>query len=143
MRISLPHKLALGFTGSIAAAIGAGILFLPQAFHATSGIVIGNDASLLSEVRAPGGLLLVAGLFVLAGIFRPRWAYPATVLGFALSATYVLSRLLSMALDGMPDAALLFATAIEVCMAAACGIALLRTGGGRKGARSMEPGAAT
>jgi transposase InsO family protein len=43
------------FNGSLTAlTIGAFILFAPHAFYGSYGITLGEDASLLSELRAPG-----------------------------------------------------------------------------------------
>jgi len=47
------EKIALGLSGLTAVTIGACILFAPHAFYAGYGITLGQDANLLSELRAP------------------------------------------------------------------------------------------
>ena len=42
--------------------IGSAILLAPHAFHGGNGIILGDDPNLLSEVRAPGGLLAASGV---------------------------------------------------------------------------------
>jgi hypothetical protein len=50
-------SIFLTVSGLLLLAIGSTILFVPHAFYASDGIVLGNNPSLLSEIRAPGGLL--------------------------------------------------------------------------------------
>lgn len=126
MEISKVHKFILGVAGFIAVVVGAGILFVPQAFHASAGIDLGNDVRLLNEMRAPGGAILVCGLFVITGAFRARLAYSATMLAFVLYTAFGLSRLLGMALDGLPGPALVQITILELTVGLICGLTLLR-----------------
>jgi hypothetical protein len=60
----------LSVSGLLLLIIGGTILLVPQAFYASDGIALGNDPSLLSEIRAPGGLLATSGLFILTGVMR-------------------------------------------------------------------------
>lgn len=126
MDISKVHKFILAVAGFIALAVGAGILFVPQAFHASAGIDLGDDVRLLNEMRAPGGAILVCGLFVIAGAFRARLAFSATMLAFVLYTAFGLSRLVSMAFDGLPGSALVQITILELAVGLICGLALLR-----------------
>lgn len=126
MEITKLHRFILVLAGSIALAVGAGILFVPQAFHATAGIALGDDVRLLNEMRAPGGAILVCGLFVIAGAFRARLAFSATMLAFALYTAFGLSRLVGMAFDGLPGPALVQITMLELAVGLACGLFLLR-----------------
>ena len=68
------QKAILFLAGATAFSIGAAILIFPAAFYTSYGITIGSDPSLLSEIRAPGGALLVMGLFMLTGLVRPDLA---------------------------------------------------------------------
>ncbi len=43
----------LVFAALLLLAIGGTILLVPHTFYASDGIVLGNDPSLLSEIRAP------------------------------------------------------------------------------------------
>ena len=70
MKPTLFEKIALGLSGLTALTIGAFILFIPHAFYAGYGITLGEDANLLSELRAPGAGLAGFGLLMLRGIWR-------------------------------------------------------------------------
>lgn len=123
---SIALKSLLIIAGLIGAIVGASILFAPIQFHATSGIVLDSNASMMSEVRAPGGALLVGALIVLAGAFVKRLTFIATVLTALLYLSYGLARVFSIIIDGLPDTALLAATGIELIIGSLAGVALIR-----------------
>jgi len=126
MKNSKLLKLVLLVSGLIAIGIGAVILFMPATFYATYGIELGSDASLVNEIKAPGGGLLAMGLLMLAGVFIGDFAFASTVIASAVYSSYGLSRLLSMAIDGMPDGGLVAAAAFELAIGAVSLLALLR-----------------
>lgn len=126
MKTPLPLKLLLLASGLIASGIGAAILFAPAAFHAIYGIELGNDPSLASEIRAPGGALLISGLVMLTGVFVARFAFASTLIAAAVYLAYGLSRLLSIAIDGWPDSGLVEATIFELTIGTVSLFALLR-----------------
>jgi len=107
----------LSVSGLLLLAIGGTILLVPHAFYASDGIVLGNDPSLLSEIRAPGGLLAASGLFILTGVIRPTLRSLALVLTVLVYGSFGLSRLLSFSLDGMPSYSLAIATVVELVVA--------------------------
>jgi len=119
-------KVVLLLSGLIAIGIAGAILFAPEAFYATYGIELGNDASLVNELKAPSGVLLVTGLLMLAGVFRSEFTFVSTVTASAIYLSYGLSRLLSMAIDGMPNGALVGAASFELVIGTFCLLALLR-----------------
>ena len=121
------HRILLVVSGLLAAGIGASILLAPARFHATHGIELGSDPNLLSEVRAPGGALMVLGTSMLVGAFRSAFTLASTAVAAAVYLAYGASRLVSIALDGMPDAGLVGATAIELVIGVACTVALVRS----------------
>ena len=120
-------RFLLVLSGLIAIGIGASILFAPAQFHATYGTELGTDANLLSEVRAPGGALLVLGVMMLIGVFVKPFTLASTSIAAAVYLAYGVSRLVSIALDGVPDSGLVGATAIELVIGAACAVALVRS----------------
>ncbi|MEU0478305.1 DUF4345 domain-containing protein [Streptosporangium sp. NPDC006013] len=126
MRNARPLRLVLFVSGVVAIGIGAATLFAPAAFHGTNGIELGSDAGLLSETRAAGGALLAAGVLVVLGAFVARLAFTATVVGAATYLAYGLSRLLSIALDGIPASGLVLAAALEIIIGLACVFVLVR-----------------
>lgn len=124
MENSKTLKSILFVSGLIAAGIGGAILFTPEVFYAPYGIDLGANYSLLNEVRAPGGALLASGLLILSGAFISKLAFASTLIGALLYLSYGLSRILSMAIDGMPDDRLVQATALELVIGLACIVAL-------------------
>lgn len=110
-------RTSLGLAGVVAGLIGASILVAPQAVFAGNGVVLSADPSLMSEVRAPGGLLLIAGVYLLHQAFLSRRLQLALVVGAAVFGAYGMSRLLSVALDGVPSTSLIAATAVELAIA--------------------------
>ena len=130
MKNALLVNLTLILSGLIACAVGLGVLFAPHAFHASAGIVLGEDATLLNELRAPGGMLLAFGFFALAAVFRPGLAGPALILSVALYLSFALSRTVGLLLDGAPSDAMLQIIGAEYAVAALSAIALAARRGG-------------
>ena len=108
----------LFLSGMLLLVIGGTILLLPHVFYANDGILLGNDPSLLSEIRASGGLLAGSSLVILFGTFRPNLRSLAMILTVLVYGSFGISRLLGMVLDGMPSDGLIIATAIELIVAA-------------------------
>jgi hypothetical protein len=137
MTTTLTEKFILFISGSTAVGIGAAILTAPIAFHSLNGIALGDDTSLLSEIRAPGGALLTMGLFMLAGLMRARLVGSSLGVGAAIFLSYGLSRCLAVALDGWPEGGLVVAAAFELLIGALCVFGLLgrRPVSGRAGLR--------
>ncbi len=113
-------------SGLIAAGIAATILFAPNAFYRDYGIDIGSNVSLANELKAPAGALLIAGLLMLAGVFRSEFAIPSLATATAIYLSYGLSRLLSMAIDGIPHSGLVGAAVVEIAIGVICFLDLTR-----------------
>jgi Domain of unknown function (DUF4345) len=119
-------KAILIIAGLIGAGVGGAILFIPGPFHATTGIQLGDDVSLLNEIRASGGALLAAGVLVMSGAWIPKLAFTSIVVATLLYLSYGLSRVLSMAVDGMPDAGLVQVAVLELFIGSICLFALAK-----------------
>lgn len=119
-------RALLAVSGLVAIGVGGTILLAPAAFHATNGIDLGENVSLRSEVRAPGGALLAAGGVILFGAFLPGLTFSSAVVAVVLYLSYGGARLLSMALDGMPAPGLVAAAGLELLLGLACAGALRR-----------------
>jgi hypothetical protein len=124
MSRSLFRSAVLLLSGVIAVLIGAAIILDPVGFHATSGIYLGDaETALLNEMRAAGGPILATGLLALAGLLIRH------LQGFALAASavfytgYGLARLTSLAVDGVPDQAMVWITSLELTVGALCFLA--------------------
>ncbi|MEM8930885.1 MAG: DUF4345 domain-containing protein [Acidobacteriota bacterium] len=132
-----PTRPFLALAGLLLVAIGGSILVVPHAFFATNGIVLGDDPSLLSEIRAPGGLLAASGLLILLGAVRAGVRPLATTLTVLVYGSFGLARLVAMAFDGLPASGVVGATVIELVIAAIGLVVLVR----RSGSASAVPSA--
>ena len=124
MKNQLWISVLLFVSGAVAAGIGAAMLFTPVDFHATSGIVLGDNISLLNEMRAMGGGLIGAGLLAIAGAFVSRLRFAALMIAGILNLSYGLARLVSINIDGIPSTTLVTATGVELAVALMCLAAL-------------------
>ena len=116
----------LAVSGFILLAVGGVLLIAPAILHSANGVDLGSDPSLLSEVRAPGGALLALGALIIAGMFVSRLRHTATMIAATVYLAYGLSRLLSMALDGIPAPGLLIAAGLEITIGAISAVLLTR-----------------
>lgn len=119
-------KANLLVSGTILLTVGCALLVAPAVMHAANGVDLGRDPSLLSEVRAPGGALVALGALVLAGVFLRRLRYAATMIAATVYVAYGLSRLLSMAIDGIPASGIVVATGLEIALGAVNVVLLAR-----------------
>ncbi len=104
-------------SGALLLVIGGAILLAPHAFHGNNGLTLGNNPNLLSEIRAPGGLLSSCGVFILLGAFRNSLRALAAQLSVLVYGSFGIARVVSAALDGLPSAGILGAMAIELTVA--------------------------
>ena len=126
MKNSKVLKAILLISGLIAAGVGGAILFMPIAFHATTGIDLAGNTSLLNEIRASGGALLASGILIILGAFVAKLTFTSTVVSIFLYLSYGLSRILSRAIDGMPAEELVQATVLEIAIGLVCLFALVK-----------------
>ena len=126
MKNSKVLKVILFISGLIAIGIGATILIVPVEFYASSGINLNGDISLLNEIRASGGMILVIGLIIMSGVFVTRLTYTATFISMLLYLTYGLSRVLSIIIDGMPVDALVQVVVLEIVIGLVCAFAFVK-----------------
>ncbi|HYG40857.1 MAG TPA: DUF4345 domain-containing protein [Cytophagales bacterium] len=101
-------------SGIIATGIGGALLIAPVAFEASAGIDLGENINLLSEVRAPGGTLSVAGILITTGAFISGITHFSILLSCLFYLSYGLSRVLGMMIDGIPNESLVMATVAEI-----------------------------
>ena len=108
----------LAISGAILSLIGATVMAAPVLFLATSEIIVEHDASLISEVTAPSGLLIMTGALLVFGAIKRHLTRPALVLGAIVYCSYGLSRLASAHLHGMPSQTLITIAYFEMGVAA-------------------------
>lgn len=114
------QTIALGLSGVTALGVGAGILAVPHAFHASYGIALGSEPDLLSELRAPGAALAGFGLVMLSCLARKGPRQAAVVAALTVFLAFPAGRLVGLAVDGMPSPGILAALALELAIAALC-----------------------
>ena len=125
MKLAKTRTALLLVAGGLLILIGILILAAPADFYAANDIELGADVSLVNELKAPAGLLLAAGLFMLAAIVVQSQADTALWLAALIYLSYAGARLASMAFDGLPAAGLVHAAAIEGSVGLACLAVLL------------------
>lgn len=103
-------------SGLLAAGIAATILLAPDAFYAGYGIEPGSNVSLANELKAPAGMLLIAGLLMLAGVVRTELTVASLATATLIYLSYGLSRLVSMVIDGVPHSGLVSAAILEIAI---------------------------
>jgi len=113
-------KAVLFVAGTLLVVVGVFIIFAPAGFYAANGIEVGTGASLMNELKAPAGLLLAAGLFMLGAVFVRRHADTALSLAALIYLSYAVSRAASIALDGVPAPGLVQAAVLEGIIGMAC-----------------------
>ena len=126
MKNSKVLKSILFISGLMLIGFGGAILFMPVAMAAISGIELGGNISLLNETRAPGGALLASGILVMSGAFVAKLTFTSVVVSTLVYLSYGLSRILSMAIDGMPDEGLVQVAVLEIVVGLVCVFALIR-----------------
>ena len=119
-------RILLSVSGALLFVVGAATLLQPHAFFAANGATLGNEPSLLSEVRAPGGLLIGCAIVMLLGALRQSISQHALILAAMVYGSLGVSRLVSMVFDGLPSVSLVGATATELIVGALCVVSLTR-----------------
>ncbi|MGB7243563.1 MAG: DUF4345 domain-containing protein [Sulfitobacter sp.] len=120
MSLTLLEKVTLGISGLTAAGIGGIILVAPHAFYASYGITLGDDPSLLSELRAPAAGLLTLGVLMLVGIWRSAMAQLAVAAALTVFLAFPMGRLVGLAVDGVPSFGIIGALVLEIAIAVLC-----------------------
>jgi hypothetical protein len=126
MKNTTALRTLLVISGLILIGVGGAILFMPVVFYAANGIDLGGNFSLLNEIRPPGGALLASGVVIISGAFILQLTFTSLVLSILIYLSYGLSRILSMALDGIPDGTLVMATGLEMILGLMGVLALIR-----------------
>ncbi len=119
-------RAALLGAASLLGLIGSALLAIPQDFLAMSGIRVEREPSLMSELSAPGGLLVAAALVMALGAFRTRFTDLGLLVGTIVYGAYGAGRIVSLLVNGTPSASIIMATVLEVGIV--LGFQLLRRG---------------
>lgn len=119
-KLAKTQKVLLLVSGTLLILVATFIIASPEVFYASNHIELGPNVSLLNELKAPAGLLLAAGVFMIGAIFVRSQADTALWLAALIYLSYAGARLASMALDGMPAAGLIQAAALEGVVGLTC-----------------------
>ena len=119
-KLAKTQKALLPVAGALLILVGTFIIASPVVFYAANNIEVGANPSLLNELKAPAGLLLAAGLFMLGAIFVRGMADTALWLAALIYLSYAGSRFVSMAFNGVPATGLVRAAALEGIVGLAC-----------------------
>ena len=119
-RLAKTQTALLLVAGALLILVSSFILAAPAEFYASNNIELGANVSLLNELKAPAGLLLAAGLFMIGAIFVRSQADTALWLAALIYLSYAGSRCASMAFDGVPATGLVQAAALEGIVGLAC-----------------------
>lgn len=124
-RLKKTQTALLLVAGLLLILVGTFILASPVDFYASNNIELGTNVSLLNELKAPAGLLLAAGIFMIGAIFVRSQSDTALWLAALIYLSYAVTRVVSMAFDGVPAASLVQAAAIEGSVGLACLVVLM------------------
>jgi hypothetical protein len=119
-RLAKTQQALLFVAGALLILVSTFILASPTDFYASNNIELDANVSLLNELKAPAGLLLAAGLFMIGAIFVSSQAETALWLAALVYLSYAGSRFVSMVFDGVPAAGLVQAAALEGIVGVAC-----------------------
>ena len=111
-------RLTLAGSGTLLGLIGSALLVAPRSFLEMSHVFIDTNPGLISELTAPSVLLIMAGSIMVLGAVKSHFAQPALLTGAVVFGSYGLSRLISMALHGLPSPSLIAAMVLELVIAA-------------------------
>ncbi|WP_127555836.1 DUF4345 domain-containing protein [Saccharospirillum alexandrii] len=109
-------QLTLMTAGALTGLIGLGILLMPDAFYASYGVTVPESASLRSELKTLGALLMLASCLMLAGVIKPSLQGTALIVAIGTYLALVAGRLLGLMVDGLPSTGILTAWAVEAAL---------------------------
>ena len=112
-------------SGALLIFVGTSIIASPTDFYGSNNIDLGANVSLLNELKAPAGVLLAAGIFMISAIFGRGKTDVALWLAALIYLSYAVSRSVSMVFDGIPATGLVQATVLEAIIGLACMVVLL------------------
>ena len=107
MKNSIVLKIILIVLGLLLTALGSWRLFDPITFFENSGLILENNAGLLNEARATGGVVAGFGLLILSGAFNRKLSYTSTIAAIVLFLGFGIARLIGFAMDGNPGEAII------------------------------------
>ena len=123
---SILDRAVLGITALVLVGVGIAATFATATFYGGYNIALAGSIELTSELRALGGVLLLAGLLIGAGVVRIRWAFPAAIVAATVMLGLALGRVGSAIVDGMPATSVIAAGVIELVLGSASAAVAVR-----------------
>lgn len=111
LTVSLLH-----LNGWVAVLIGSFIVMDPISMLSNYGLQSDLSIGLMSELRAPGGLLIASGLLIVRTSLNSKLFDQGLLVSALVYGSYGSVRLLSMLVDGLPPMEILIATTIEIVL---------------------------
>lgn len=111
-------RILLVGSGAMLSLIGGALMLNPKLFLTMNEAIVEYEPSLMSEVTAPTGLMVITGAYMMLGAAKLRYANLGLLIGGIVFGSYGISRLISQKLHGMPSDQLIVATEIELFIAA-------------------------
>ena len=116
MKNSKILKGILSVLGLLLTGLGSWRLFNPITFYENSGLVLSNEAGLLSEARGTGGVIVGFGLVVLMGAFYQRLSYTSTIAAIVVFLGFGVARVIGFSLDGNPGEGVIQGIIFEIVL---------------------------
>lgn len=104
----------LHLNGWVAVLIGCFIMIDPVTMFSSYDLPTDLSAGLMSELRAPGGLLAICGLLIVRNSLAPQLHQQGLQISILVYGSYGIARLISISLDGLPPAEILITMGIEL-----------------------------
>lgn len=114
--------------GLVLLAVGVPILLDPLAYAAGMDLRLPSSPTLLSDMRAMAAALVGFALLHFVGASRAALSRTAATAGAVLYLSYGSARLFSLAVDGLPAPALVFAAGIELLIGGSLALVVFRSG---------------
>jgi hypothetical protein len=96
--------ITLALSGLLLFFVGTMRLMNPiNTYLKNSGIKLEKDVNLLNEMRGVSSVMLIAGAFILLGIFFPQIGILSHAFAILLFMGFALGRIISLVLDGKPN----------------------------------------
>ncbi|MCG8416080.1 MAG: DUF4345 domain-containing protein [Pseudomonadales bacterium] len=100
----------------VAVLIGSFIVLDPVSMLSAHGLQSDLSAGLMSELRAPGGLLIAAGLLIAYCSLHDNSLEQGLFIAMLVYGGYGSARLIGFLVDGLPPMEILIATTIELVL---------------------------
>ena len=96
-----------------------------KTYAKNSGIVLGNDVSLLNELRGVSAVMLGAGVLTVLGIFIESLTFTSLAVATLIFLGFAVGRLISLKADGKPSKQIIQGIVFEIVLGLANAFCLL------------------